>query len=79
MHEKLIEFVNRYNFEKILKSLNYQTPMQYLLIKKNITPQRIVIKHRYIVEYNSQNRRDQKGKKKTASSLSVKVKENERW
>lgn len=43
MHEKLIEFVNRYNFEKRLKSLNYQTPMQYLSVKKNITLQRIVI------------------------------------
>jgi transposase InsO family protein len=43
MNGKLIEFVNRYNFEKRLKSLNYQTPAQYLEKAKNISLQRIVI------------------------------------
>lgn len=39
----LIDFVNRYNFEKRLKSLNYKTPAQYLKEVKNISIQRIVI------------------------------------
>lgn len=43
MNGKLIEFVNRYNFEKRLKSLNYKTPAQYLKEAKNISIQRIVI------------------------------------
>lgn len=42
MNNKLIEFVNRYNFEKRLKSLNYKTPFQYLKERKNISIQRIV-------------------------------------
>lgn len=42
MDNKLIEFVNCYNFEKRLKSLNYKTPLQYLKEKKNISIQRIV-------------------------------------
>ena len=43
MNGKLIEFINRYNFEKRLKSLNYKTPAQYLKEQKGITLQRIVI------------------------------------
>ena len=43
MNTKLIEFINKYNFEKRLKSLNYKTPAQYLREQKNIAPQRIVI------------------------------------
>lgn len=43
MNGKLIDFVNRYNLEKRLKSLNYKTPAQYLKETKNISIQRIVI------------------------------------
>lgn len=43
MNGKLIEFVNSYNMEKRLKSLNYKTPAQFLKEQKNITLQRIVI------------------------------------
>lgn len=43
MSEKLVEFVNRYNSEKRLKSLQYNTPAQYLKETKNISIQRIVI------------------------------------
>lgn len=43
MNGKLIDFVNRYNMEKRLKSLNYKTPAQYLKEAKNISIQRIVI------------------------------------
>ena len=43
MNGKLIEFINRYNMEKRLKSLNYKTPAQYLRETKNIILQRIVI------------------------------------
>lgn len=42
MNGKLIEFTNRYNMEKRLKSLNYKTPTQYLKEQKHITLQRIV-------------------------------------
>jgi len=42
MNGKLIEFVNRYNFEKRLKSLNYKTPAQNIKETKNISLQRIV-------------------------------------
>ena len=42
MNGKLIDFVNRYNFEKRLKSLNYKTPAQYIKETKNISLQRIV-------------------------------------
>src|SRR3989344_2543936 len=42
MNGKLIEFVNRYNFEKRLKSINYKTPAQYIKEAKNISLQRIV-------------------------------------
>lgn len=43
MNGRLLEFVNRYNFEKRLKSLNYKTPAQYIKEVKNISLQRIVI------------------------------------
>ena len=43
MNGKLIEFVNRCNFEKRLKSLNCKTPAQYLKEQKNIIIERIVI------------------------------------
>jgi transposase InsO family protein len=43
MNGKLLEFVNQYNLEKRLKSLNYKTPAQYLKETKNISIQRIVI------------------------------------
>lgn len=45
MKEKVIDFVNKYNFEKRLKSLNYKTPTQFLKEKKEINNviQRIVI------------------------------------
>lgn len=43
MNGKLIDFVNLYNFEKRLKSLNYKTPAQYVKEMKNISIQRIVI------------------------------------
>lgn len=42
MNGKLVDFVNRYNFEKRLKSLDYKTPAQYLKETKNISIQRIV-------------------------------------
>lgn len=37
MDGKLIDFVNQYNFEKRLKSLNYKTPAQYLKETKSIS------------------------------------------
>ncbi|MCL0107322.1 hypothetical protein M1N63_02720 [Thermodesulfovibrionales bacterium] len=40
---ELIEFINRYNFERRLKSLNYKTPAQYLKEQKDIIIERIVI------------------------------------
>lgn len=43
MNGKLIQFVNHYNHQKRLKSLNYKTPAQYLKEEKNINLQRIVI------------------------------------
>jgi len=43
MNGKLVEFVNRYNTEKRLKSLNYRTSAQYLKEEKSIILQRIVI------------------------------------
>ncbi len=43
MKGKTIDFVNKYNQEKRVKSLNYKTPVQYLKEQKNITLQRIVI------------------------------------
>lgn len=43
MNGKLIEFVNVYNTEKRLKSLNYKTPARFLLERKGIILQRIVI------------------------------------
>jgi len=43
MNGRLIEFVNRYNMEKRLKSLHYKTPAQYIKEAKNISLQRIVI------------------------------------
>ncbi|MFH1481919.1 MAG: integrase core domain-containing protein, partial [Patescibacteria group bacterium] len=45
MKEKTIKFINEYNFEKRLKSLNYKTPEQFLKEKKgtNNFLQRIVI------------------------------------
>ncbi|MCI2425453.1 integrase core domain-containing protein [Candidatus Acetothermia bacterium] len=43
MNSKLIEFINRYNFETRLKSLNYKTPAQYLKEQMNIVIERIVI------------------------------------
>ncbi|MFH1482066.1 MAG: integrase core domain-containing protein [Patescibacteria group bacterium] len=45
MKEKTIEFINEYNFEKRLKSLNYKTPEQFLKEKKGVDKviQRIVI------------------------------------
>ncbi|MCL0083675.1 integrase core domain-containing protein, partial [Thermodesulfovibrionales bacterium] len=43
MNGKLIEFINRYNFERRLKSLNYKTPAQYLKEQKDIIIERIVI------------------------------------
>ena len=43
MNGQLVEFVNRYNQEKRLKSLNYVTPAQYLREKRNIMLQPIVI------------------------------------
>lgn len=43
MNGMLVKFVNRYNLEKRLKSLNYKTPAQYLKEAKNIILQRIVI------------------------------------
>lgn len=42
MNGKLIDFVNKYNFGKRLKSLNYLTPAQYLKKEKNLSIQRIV-------------------------------------
>lgn len=43
MKEKTIDFVNKYNQEKRLKSLNYKTPAQFLKEQKEIILQRIVI------------------------------------
>ncbi len=42
LNDKLILFVDDYNMNKRLKSLNYKTPMQYLKENKDITLQRIV-------------------------------------
>ena len=42
MNIKLIEFINDYNMNKRLKTLNYKTPVQYLKETKNIIMQRIV-------------------------------------
>ena len=42
MNGKLIEFVNDYNMNKRLRSLNYKTPGEYLKEKKDITLQHIV-------------------------------------
>ena len=36
MNGKLIEFVNDYNMNKRLRSLNYKTPTEYLKEKKDI-------------------------------------------
>jgi len=43
MNGQLVEFVNRYNQEKSLESLNYVIPAQYLGEKKNIALQSIVM------------------------------------
>lgn len=43
LNSKLLEFVDDYNQNKRLKSLNYKTPSQYLRETKNIILQRIVI------------------------------------
>ncbi|MBU2407004.1 MAG: DDE-type integrase/transposase/recombinase [Nanoarchaeota archaeon] len=43
MKNLTIKFINKYNFEKRLKSLNYKTPAQYLKDQKGILIQRIVI------------------------------------
>jgi transposase-like protein len=42
MNIKLIEFINDYNMNKRLKTLEYKTPAQYLKETKNIIIQRIV-------------------------------------
>ena len=42
MNIKLIDFINDYNMNKRLKTLNYKTPAQFLKEMKNITLQRIV-------------------------------------
>jgi len=42
LNGKLLEFVDDYNQNKRLKSLNYKTPAQYLKERKNISLQRIV-------------------------------------
>jgi len=43
LNDKLLEFVDNYNQNKRLKSLNYKTPAEYLKETKGITLQRIVI------------------------------------
>jgi len=43
MKEKILSFVNKYNFEKRLKSINYKIPVQFLKENKNITLHRSVI------------------------------------
>lgn len=43
LNGKLVEFVDDYNQNKRLKSLNYKTPAEYLKETKGITLQRIVI------------------------------------
>jgi transposase InsO family protein len=43
MEQKTVEFINQYNLEKRLKSLNYKTPNDFLKEKKNVSVQRIVI------------------------------------
>lgn len=43
MEQKTIEFINKYNLEKRLKSLSYRTPDAFLKEKKNVSIQRIVI------------------------------------
>ncbi|MBU1599967.1 IS3 family transposase [bacterium] len=42
LNSKLLEFVDNYNQNKRLKSLNYKTPAQYLKETKNIILQCIV-------------------------------------
>lgn len=43
LREKLVDYLNRYNFEVKLKQLDYKTPADYLTIKHNYSVQRIVI------------------------------------
>jgi transposase InsO family protein len=43
LNSKLLEFVDDYNQNKRLKSLDYKTPAQYLKEQKDIILQRIVI------------------------------------
>ena len=43
LREKLVDYLNRYNFEVKLKQLDYKTPADYLKIKHNYSVQRIVI------------------------------------
>ncbi|HLC94132.1 MAG TPA: hypothetical protein VJH96_01015, partial [Patescibacteria group bacterium] len=40
--DKLISYLNRYNFEVKLKQLNYKTPADYLKQTKSLSIQRIV-------------------------------------
>lgn len=42
LKEKLISYLNRYNFEVKLRQLNYRTPVDYLRQTKNLSIQRIV-------------------------------------
>lgn len=42
LKEKLIYYLNSYNFEVKLKQLGYRTPADYLILTKNISIQRIV-------------------------------------
>ena len=53
MEEKIIKFVNEYNFEKRLKSLNYKTPEQFLKEKKgfnNVIQRSVIQQSKYFKE-----------------------------
>ena len=43
LKDKLVSYLNRYNFEVKLKQLNYKTPANYLNQTKKLSIQRIVI------------------------------------
>ncbi|TSC93124.1 MAG: hypothetical protein CEN89_239 [Candidatus Berkelbacteria bacterium Licking1014_7] len=50
MKGKLVEFVNDYNQNKRLKSLNYKTPTQYLKENKNIALKLIEFNNQTIIQ-----------------------------
>jgi transposase InsO family protein len=43
LNSKLIDYINRYNFDVKLRGLGYRSPVQYLIDTKNLLTERIVI------------------------------------